>query len=264
MGGVYHVRDKANRDYALKAPIVDVEGNTEVTRRFAREANAIRMMEHQNLASAVDVFVEAGTLYLVMEKVEGRTLTAAIGMGLTPRQTLVFVRQILEGVSCAHGLGYVHRDLKPDNVLLADQGGWERVKIIDFGLVKLVGDAALAFGSSALTRTGTVNGTPSYIAPEQALGRMLDARADLYSIGVILFEALTGRLPFIDSDPHVVMRMHVKVPPPSIAQLLGSSCTPELVTLVERSLAKKPDDRFPDAVSMIASLDAAFTSLDHL
>ncbi|MCX5744596.1 MAG: serine/threonine-protein kinase, partial [Proteobacteria bacterium] len=163
MGGVFHVVDDAGKSYALKAPIVDVGGNGEVTRRFAREANAMRMLEHPNLVAASDVFVEDGTLYLVMERVVGRTLAAAITAGLTPRQTLVFVRQLLDGVGHAHGVGFVHRDLKPENTLLADQGGWERVKIIDFGLVKLIGDAAAAFGSSALTRTGLVYGTPAYM-----------------------------------------------------------------------------------------------------
>jgi serine/threonine protein kinase len=224
------------------------------------------LLEHPNLVAANDVFVDGGTLYLVMEKVVGRTLGKAIATGLSPRQVLVFVRQLLAGVGHAHANGFVHRDLKPDNVLLAARDGWELAKIIDFGMVKLVGDAAAAYGSGALTRTGMVNGTPAYMAPEQALGRLLDGRADLYALGVILYEALTGRLPFDDRDPVLVMRHHAKTPPPPLVELVGHVAwtTGPLLALVERAMAKQPDDRYATADDMTVALDAAFASLDHL
>jgi len=227
MAGVFEVEDPAGQRFALKAPIVDVNPSGDVTRRFAREANALRLLDHPNLVAAIDVFVEAGYLFLVMEKVEGPTLgqvlhreTAAGGKpvksALGPRRALVTARQILDGAGHAHARHLVHRDLKPDNVLLLDMGGWERVKIIDFGIVKLLGDAAAAFGASALTNTGLVVGTPAYMAPEQALGRQIDARTDLYAIGVILFEMLTGRLPFQHDDPLKLMAMHVKTRLPKL------------------------------------------------
>ena len=267
MGGVFEVEDATGTRFALKSPVIDVNPTGEVTRRFAREANALRLLEHPNLVAAHDVFVESGQLFLVMEHVVGRTLGKALSQGrLEPRQALVFARQILDGVGHAHGRGLVHRDLKPENILLAPMNGWERVKIIDFGLVKLLGDVAAAFGAAALTRTGLVFGTPAYMAPEQALGRLVDARADLYAIGVILFEMLVGTAPYRDPDPYVMMRLHAKAPIPSLREVTHDAawCTPELVTLVETALRKTADERFASAETMIAAVDAAFASLQQI
>ena len=266
MGGVVEVEDATGRRYAVKSPLTDTQGNN-VTARFAREANALRLLEHPNLVAAVDVFVEAGVLFLVMEKVGGITLGARIHSGaLAARQALVFARQILDGVSHAHGHGLVHRDLKPDNIILVPMGGWESVKIIDFGLVKLMGDAVAAFGDASLTSTGLVFGTPAYMAPEQALGRLVDGRADVYAAGVILFEMLTGMLPFRDPDPLKLMRLHAKQPPPRLDEVARGApwCTPQLVALVEGALIKDADQRFPSAQVMMMALEDAFQSLDHV
>jgi serine/threonine-protein kinase len=266
MAGVLEVEDERGARFALKMPVQDLPG-ADVTRRFAREANALRLLDHPNLVSAVDVFSEAGRLFLVMEKVVGETLGSALDFGpLHPRRALVLVRQILSGVGHAHAQGLVHRDLKPDNILLVDMGGWERVKIIDFGIVKLTSDVAAAFGAGALTSTGLVVGTPQYMAPEQAMGRALDGRADLYSIGVLLYEALAGRPPFESADPVALLRMHAKSPPPPLDLVTGNApwCTPQIVALVEGALAKDPEHRFPNAEVMIAALDDAFYSFDHL
>jgi serine/threonine-protein kinase len=266
MGGVYEVTDASGAHYALKSPIVDINGTTDATARFAREANALRLLDHPNLVAAIDVFVEAGGLYLVMEKVVGRTLYAAIQARLAPRQALVLGRQLLEGVGHAHAHGIIHRDLKPDNVLLVDMGGWERAKIIDFGLVKLSGDAAAAFGANVLTRTGLVFGTPAYMAPEQALGRPVDTRSDLYALGILLFEMLAGRRPFEDPDPQLVMRQHVRQPPPRLDELMPTArwVTPALLALIGGALVKEPEHRYQTAAQMIAVLDDAFASLDDL
>jgi serine/threonine protein kinase len=254
MGGVWEVENRAGQRYALKSPATDLD--PELTKRFAREANALRLLDHPNLVASVDVFAEAGSLYLVMEHVRGRTLTAATANGpLHPRLALVFVRQILEGVGHAHALGLVHRDLKPDNIMLVEMGGWERAKIVDFGLVKLLGDAEAAIGGAKLTRTGVVSGTPAYMSPEQALGRIVDARADLYAIGVILYELLAGRLPFDHPEVQMVMRMHVKNPVPAL------DLAPEVVALVGGALAKDPAHRFASSAAMIAALDCAFDAL---
>jgi len=266
MGGVVEVADPDGRRYALKSPLTDTPGNN-LTARFAREANALRMLEHPNLVAAVDVFAEGGVLFLVMEKAAGVTLGARIQQGrLAPRQALVFARQILDGVGHAHAHGVVHRDLKPENILLVPMGGWESVKIIDFGLAKLVGDAVAAFGDASLTSTGLVFGTPAYMAPEQALGRLVDGRADVYATGVILFEMLTGRLPFADPDPMVMMRLHAKQPPPRLDEVTRGApwCTPQLIALVEGALIKDPEQRFPSTAVMMMALEDAFRSLDHV
>jgi serine/threonine-protein kinase len=143
-------------------------------------------------------------------------------------------------------------------------GGWERVKIIDFGIVKLASDVAAAFGAEALTSTGVVFGTPRYMAPEQALGRLVDQRADLYALGVILFEMLIGRAPFEANDPVAMLKAHAKTPPPPLREASGGApwCTPQLAMLVEIALAKAPDHRFPSAAHMTAALDDAFRSLE--
>ena len=273
MGGVVEVADEHGVRYAVKSPLSDVEGSADVTKRFAREANALRLLDHPNLVGAVDVFVEAGILFLVMEKVAGQTLGHRLrdSGALPARQALVFAHQLLDGIGHAHAQGLVHRDLKPENVILVPMGGegaerWESVKIIDFGLVKLIGDAAAAFGAGALTRTGLVFGTPSYMAPEQALGRLVDGRADVYAAGVILFEMLTGRLPFRDPDPQVVMRMQAKTAPPRLDVISSGArwCTPQVIALVEGALIKDPAGRFASAQVMMAALDDAFRSIDHV
>jgi serine/threonine-protein kinase len=206
-------------------------------------------------------------LFLVMERVYGVTLARELAKGpLAPRRALVLTRQLLDGVGHAHGQGLVHRDLKPDNIMLVDMGGWESAKIVDFGLVKLIGDAEAAMGGAKLTTTGLVFGTPAYMAPEQALGRVIDGRADLYALATILFEMLTGRVPFDHKDPMMQMRMQVKAPPPRLDMLAKRApwCTPQLVALIEGGLIKEPADRFASAQVMMAALDDAFYSIDHL
>jgi serine/threonine protein kinase len=151
----------------------------------------------------------------------------------------------------------VHRDLKPDNVIVGDG---DAVKILDFGLVKLLDAAAAAIGGDVLTRTGITFGTPAYMAPEQALGRAVDGRADLYALGVILFELVTGALPFAAKEPRDLLRAHVGTPPPRLAALAGW-VTPPLDALIATAMAKKPAERYVDAAAMRTALDVAVTSL---
>ncbi|HET7502023.1 MAG TPA: hypothetical protein VFK02_13495, partial [Kofleriaceae bacterium] len=139
-------------------------------------------------------------------------------------------------------------------------------KLLDFGLVKWIGEAAGGPGGERLTQTGAVFGTPGYLAPEQALGRPLDERVDLYALGVVVFEMLTGRPPFMSPDPMTLLRMHASAPPPALSAIAVGQpwCTPALEQLVARALAKQPSARFASALAMMAALDAAFVSLDHL
>jgi eukaryotic-like serine/threonine-protein kinase len=267
MGGVWEVEAADGSRYALKSPASGLNPAAEATKRFAREANAVRLLDHPNLVVAVEVFVEHESLFLVMERVVGHTLTKALAKGpLPPRRALVIARQLLDGVGHAHAQGVVHRDLKPDNVMLVDMGGWERTKIVDFGLVKLIGDAEAAMGGAKLTTTGIVFGTPAYMSPEQATGKAIDGRADLYAVATILFEMLVGRVPFEHADPMMQMRMQVKAPPPRVDMFAKGAAwsTPELNALVDGGLAKSPDHRFASAEQMMAALDDAFQSLDHV
>jgi serine/threonine protein kinase len=268
MGGVWKVADPSGNEFALKSPASGMNPAAEPVKRFAREANAVRMLDHPNLVQAVDVFVEEGFLFLVMELVSGVTLTKEMAHGpLAARRSLVITRQLLDGIAHAHAQGLVHRDLKPDNVMLVDMGGWERAKIVDFGVVKLVGDAEAAMGGGKLTSMGIVFGTPAYMSPEQALGRAaVDGRADLYSLATVLFEMLVGRVPFENADPMMQMRMQVKSPPPRLDMFAKQQpwCTPQLIALIEGALVKDPDHRFPSAKIMMSALDDAFVSIDHV
>ena len=189
---------------------------------------------------------------------------------LTARRSLVIARQVLEALAHAHARGMIHRDIKPENLMLVTVGepgrAYERVKLLDFGLVKLFGEAAGEIGGDKLTQTGLVFGTPAYMAPEQALGRGVDGRADLYAVGIVLFEMLIGRKPFRSPDVLTLLRMQASAPPPTLASVAAGRawCTPELEALVGRALIKRADARFATAEAMIAALDAAFVSLDHL
>jgi serine/threonine protein kinase len=263
MAGVFEVEDPEGQRFALKSPITDVRSSSDVARRFARETNAMRVLNHPNLVSAVDVFVDSGVLFLVMEMIVGRTLTTAISDGLPPRAALLLARQILEGMGHAHAAGVIHRDLKPDNIVLVADQGWERVKILDFGLVKLIGDAAGVYGSSTLTNAGVVHGTPAYMAPEQARGGAVDARSDLYSIGIILFEMLIGRLPFVEQDARHLMARQVasEVPTLDVASRGAAWATADMVALVEGAVTKDPAVRFISAQVMLGALDDAYLSL---
>jgi serine/threonine-protein kinase len=272
MGAVWRGVDVASgRPVAIKTALAELGGDDALARRLEREAKAQSFLQHPNIVEvlALDRLVD-GTIAVVMELVDGMTLAAALDRGpIAPRRALVIARQLLEAIGHAHRAGVIHRDLKPDNVMLARAGKpgaeYEVVKVLDFGVVKLYGIAAEVIGDEKLTRTGVVHGTPTYMAPEQALGRALDGRADLYAIGVIIFEILIGRPPFESGEPVKLLRMHVGTPAPTLAEVTRDAvwATPELDALVGGALAKRPDARFADAAAMIAALDDAFLSLDR-
>jgi serine/threonine-protein kinase len=271
MGQVYEVEAKDGARYAMKAPLPEAASDAVASKRFAREANALQLVDHPNLVRAVDQIVEQGRLYLVLELARGPSLGDELKHGaLAPRRALVIARQVLDGLEHAHAQGLVHRDLKPDNLVLTRAGEpgreFERVKILDFGLVKLLDAAAAAIGGDVLTRTGITFGTPMYMAPEQALGRKVDGRADLYALGVILFEMLTGTTPFSGTEPAQLLRAHVGTPPPRLAACAAGApwLTPAVEALVGGALVKKPEDRFASATVMRAALDDAFLSLQGL
>ena len=267
MGAVYEVEDAAGGRHAMKAALPELDDGGEAARRLAREANALQLLDHPSIVAATDVVVDGGRLYLVIELVRGEPLSAVVARGpLAPRRAVVLTRQILDAVEHAHGRGLVHRDLKPDNAIVTQAGApgatYDRVKVLDFGLVKLLDDAAALIGGARLTRTGVAFGTPLYMAPESALGRPVDHRADLYAIGVILFELLTGRPPFVAADALALLRLHVGAPVPRLAEVAPATAwPPALEEVVATALAKRAADRYPTAAAMRDALDLAFLAL---
>ncbi|MBL8683768.1 MAG: protein kinase [Myxococcales bacterium] len=220
--------------------------------RFLREARAVNRIDHENIVQIVD-YGEAddGRMFLVMEYLPGESLHHRIGRGvLPPLRALDIAAQIAAGLARAHLSGVIHRDLKPDNILLlppVEPGGRDRVKILDFGIAKLL-------DQPALTASDKIFGTPGYIAPEYASGAPIDARADLYSLGVVLYEMVTARLPFEAEYPADLLLKHMLDPP-----IPPRSVRPELHKAVEdlvlRLLVKNPDERFRDAFHLIEEIE---------
>ena len=264
--GVFEVLDDAGRRFALRSPIGDLEDSGDaVTKRYLPIAESLRALAHLNLVALFDVFVDGGQLFLVTERLSGRTLATAINTGVGPRQALVITRQILDAAAHAHAAGQVHRNLQPSKIWLCAMRGWELVKIADFGLRTLIDEVALEFGAGALIGS-LPRPVAAYMAPEQVLGRSVDARTDLYSIGIMLFEMLTGRPPFPDRDPDLVQQLHLRVPPPKLDEICPGApwCTPQVLTLVETVLAKDREARYATALAMRDAVDEAFASIQHL
>jgi serine/threonine-protein kinase len=261
MGAVYraeHVLMK--KVVALKLLHGELGQVEEAVRRFEREAQSASRLSHSNIIAVTD-FGRAGggQLYLVMEFVAGQSLAELIektGRLPVPR-ALGIVRQMLSALAHAHGQGVVHRDLKPANVMLTqapDGRGEDHVKILDFGIAKI--SQELAEGEHPLTQSAMVFGTPSYMSPEQATAQDADARADVYSCGVMLYELLTGRKPFVASDLVKVMAMQVTAPPPRFAEAAPNlRLSAALEDVVMRALEKERSQRFQSAVEMARALE---------
>jgi len=217
----------------------------EFVERFRREAEAAAGLQHPNVVSVFDRGDVEGTYYIAMQLLEGRSLKALIDQGLTPEQSVALIRQVLEGAGFAHRHGVVHRDLKPQNVIVDDEG---TVTVTDFGIARA--------GASEITQAGSVMGTPHYLSPEQAQGQDVTAVSDLYSVGVILYEALAGRVPF-EADSAVAIAMKQVSHTPQRPSSINPSVTPALDAVVMRALEKDPGQRFQSAEAFIAALDAA-------
>jgi hypothetical protein len=245
MGRVYlaeHVR--MGRLSAVKVMSPTLAPTPEAISRFNREASNASRITHPNVAAIYDFGeTEDGTLYLAMEYVEGRTLTAVLREGgpLVPARAAELAGQIADGLHAAHHLGIVHRDLKPDNVLVTTlHDGREQVKIVDFGIAKTTQS-----NDQTVTSLGVAIGTPEYMSPEQLAGEALDARTDLYSLGLVLFNMLTGGLPHpaLTSKQSLVQRLTAK--PLTLAEVKPSvPWPPRLQKALDRALAPEPDERF--------------------
>ncbi|MEZ5076502.1 MAG: PASTA domain-containing protein [Solirubrobacterales bacterium] len=217
----------------------------EFVERFRREAEHAAGLQHPNVVAVYDRGEFEGTYYIAMQYVEGPTLKQLIDRGLTPQQAVPLVRQVLEAARFAHRNGIVHRDLKPQNVIVDDEG---KAVVTDFGIARA--------GVSEITQTGSVMGTPHYLSPEQAQGHEVTPVSDLYSIGVILYEALTGRVPF-EGESAVAVAMKQVSQTPLRPSSLNPAVSPALDGVVMRALEKDPGQRFQSADAFIAALDAA-------
>ncbi|MBX3271291.1 MAG: serine/threonine protein kinase [Sandaracinaceae bacterium] len=244
---------------AVKVLNEDCSAQPDLRERFEREARALFGLSHPHILDVQDFGMTPDHRpYLVMELLEGQTLEEMVeGSILPPEQALALGRQVLEGLAFAHSQGVLHRDLKTENVFVSRRGdGTYHAKLLDFGLVKFVDDERWGLGRK-LTVMGSVMGSPAYMSPEQATGGQVDARADVYSAGVVLYELVTGRWPFEHESRSEMMRAHLLEPPPPVAGAReGLECRPELEQLIHKALAKDADERFTDAREMLAALDA--------
>ena len=275
MGAVYRARQEAvGRDVALKLVRQDRAHDPETKGRFEREARAISALVSPHTVTAFD-FGEAedGSWFLAMEMLEGETVGDRLRrVGRFDWFDAVrFTRDALQSLAEAHKKGIIHRDLKPDNLFLCrvpNSGGGmaqEICKVLDFGIAKWSGDDDASKIDQLETQAGTVFGTPRYMSPEQAQGTPLDARSDLYSLGVLLYQMLSGRAPFVDDDAVVVMARHIKDAPPRFETMTPEVKVPETIeALLWRVLAKSPAERPSTAEQMIAELDAAEISVRAL
>jgi serine/threonine-protein kinase len=265
MGTVYRARQHAmGREVAIKILRSDRAIDAASKGRFMREARANSVLTSPHTVTVFDFGQsESGELYLAMELLEGESLGQRLKRQtrLSIDASIELARQALRSLAEAHAKGIIHRDLKPDNLFFARQanGGQfeETVKVVDFGIAKLVRDDDEQM-NAVETQAGTVFGTPRYMSPEQAQGKPLDSRSDLYSLGVILYHCLTGRPPFTDDDAIVVMARHIKTMPKPPSEVCPEAQIPaELEAVVMRALGKEPSQRPESADAMVQELSRA-------
>ncbi len=255
MGEVYAARHlRTGRRYAVKTILGGPRADEAAFRRFEREATAASALGHPGIVQVHDFNVtDDGTFYLVMDLLEGETLEQRLERGPLPwADAQRIALELCSALAAAHAHGLIHRDIKPSNIFLArSKGAPERSVLVDFGLVK-----PLTESGTVLTSAGTVLGTPMYMSPEQARGEPLDFRSDLYSVGAVLFEALTGAPPFVDRTLAAVYARLLREPPPRVSLVAKRRVPTAIDDVLARALAKDPGHRFPDALAMRAALDA--------
>jgi serine/threonine-protein kinase len=241
---------RLDREVALKVLPREFLHDPGFAERFTREAKAVAKLEHPNIVPiyAYDIDREEGIPWMALRLVKGGALSGLLKgllQPLPPARTVEILRGVAEALDYAHGRGYVHRDVKPQNILL-DEGG--RVYLADFGIAKMLESSA------GLTATGMITGTPQYMAPEQATGTKVDRRADIYALGIVAYEMLTGRVPFLADTPVAIMMKHVQEPLPLPPR---DRVAEPLLRAVLKCTAKKPEDRWPSAGAFVSALEAA-------
>ncbi|MBL0221083.1 MAG: protein kinase [Myxococcales bacterium] len=256
MGAVYKAeRVPVGKLVAIKFLHASYAKDAEFLGRFERETRVMSKLAHPNCVSVVDFGVWEGAPYLVMEYVAGTTLRSLIDEGqLPPARALLLTRQIAAGLAHAHAQGVVHRDVKPANIMISQEvGTGDHVRILDFGLARLRGNV----GRDA-TQANVVVGTPNYMAPEQTVGGgTIDARTDIYAVGVVLFEMCAGVRPFSADDTMALLGMHRAAPIPKLADKMEEAVPiPDgLQEIIEKAMAKSPDDRFQTAIELTEAID---------
>jgi serine/threonine-protein kinase len=249
MSTVYLARDETlERPVAVKVMHAGISDQPDQIERFRREARAVAQLSHPNVVAVIDAGEDQGHPYIVFEYLQGETLKHRIDrLGRLPvDEAAAYAIEIGRGLAAAHARMLVHRDVKPQNVLIDADG---RAKVTDFGI-------ALSLESDGLTKTGRVLGTTDYVSPEQAMGRDIDARSDIYSLGVLLYEMLTGRVPFEAETLVGVAMKHVNEPMPDV-QVSRPEVSAALASVLERATEKDPKDRYSDMGTMLADLEQA-------
>jgi serine/threonine protein kinase len=247
-GKVYRALDTmVEREVAIKALRPEIARVPETLERFRTEAVTLAKLNHPAIAQLYTFFRDGDDFYMVMEYIPGRTLESIVQEHgpMPPQRAVSIALSILEAVGFAHAMGICHRDLKPANIMITPDG---RVKVMDFGIAQVL-------GGQKLTREGRVVGTVEYLAPERIRGNPPDNRADLYSLGIVLFEMLTGKLPFAAASEYELMLAQVHNRPPLPSEF-GVDVDPGLIQVLTTALEKDPDARYPDAESFAAALRA--------
>jgi len=245
IGKVFKVRHRiSQRIEALKILLPDLRQHPDLAERFTREIRVVASLHHPNIALLHTAFQHHDQLVMIMEFVEGETLGAKRGR-ISLWQGTDYISQVLAALAYAHRRGVVHRDVKPSNIMVTADG---RTKLLDFGL-------AASTREAGLTSSGAVLGSIHYMSPEQVSGEKVDLRSDLYSLGITLYEVITGRVPFNGKGEYALLTAHLKEAPRPPSELNGD-VSPELSAIVLRALAKSPGERFQSAEEFLQALDA--------
>jgi eukaryotic-like serine/threonine-protein kinase len=258
MGAVFQARHvHLRKDVAVKVLRPDLTSSADIVERFRREAEIASALEHDNIVRVTDFGrTKDGHLFLAMELLAGESLFERLRRegSLSPEEAVPVLWQVCAGLHAAHALGVVHRDLKPENVFLArTSSGREVAKVLDFGIAKIADPT-----SESATQAGIVVGTPEYLSPEQAMGNAVDARADVYAVGLIAWRTLVGRHPFKADEPRALLMMQATRPVPPLTDPRPDLATyPALVAAVSKACAKEPDARHQTAASLGEDLAAA-------